>query len=397
MTAQESPPLAGRVGEIRKTAIREMYDLAERQGGDLVRLEIGEPDFDTPNHIVDAALEAARDGATHYTSNAGILPLREAIAEKSRREHDLDVDPDEVVVTAGASEAILLTLLAVADDGDDVVLPTPAWPQYRMQIQLADATPIEVPMDETDFELDVDRVIDAMTDETACVILNSPSNPTSQIYDPDAVERVVEAAADRDAYVILDEVYASLDYEGDGRSLAADLDAENVVVINAFSKQYAMTGWRLGWLSGPESVVESAKKLHPGTTTCASSVSQHAGIAALTGPQEPIEEMAEAFAERRDYVVERVEEIPALSGPEPEGGFYAFVDVSALEGSCFDVAKRLLENYGVVTVPGEGFGAGGEGYLRLSFANSLERLEVGFDRIEQMVVDELESATQEQD
>ncbi|MFB6155960.1 MAG: pyridoxal phosphate-dependent aminotransferase [Haloferacaceae archaeon] len=393
MTSQESPPLADRVGTIEKTAIRTMYDLAEEKGDDLVRLEIGEPDFDTPEHIVDDALEAARGGATHYTSNAGILPLREAIAEKSRREHDLDVDPDDVVATAGASEAILLTLLAVAEAGDDVVLPTPAWPQYRMQIRLAGADPVEVPMDETGFDLDVERVVDAIGEETACVILNSPSNPTGRVYDAEPVERIVDAAAAADAYVILDEVYASLDFTGDGRSLAADLDTDNVVVVNGFSKQYAMTGWRLGWLSGPESVVESAKKLHPGTTTCPSSVSQHAGIAALTGPQEPIAEMGEAFRERRDYVVERIDEIPAISAPTPEGGFYAFLDVSALDGSCFDVARRLLSDYGVVSVPGEGFGAGGEGYLRLSYANSLERLEVGFDRIEQMVADELETAS----
>jgi aspartate aminotransferase len=258
-----------------------------------------------------------------------------------------------------------------------------------MQIQLTEATPVEVPMDEAEFGLDVERVVDAVGPETACVVLNSPSNPTSQVYTPDAVAEVVDAAAEHDAYVLLDEVYASLDYAGDGRSLAADLDADNVVVVNAFSKQYAMTGWRLGWLSGPESVVNAAKKLHPATTTCASSVSQQAGIAALTGPQEPFEEMATAFEERRDYVVDRVAEIPEISCPTPEGGFYAFVNVEALDGTSHDVAERLLEEQGVVTVPGAGFGAGGEGHLRVSFATSLERLEVGFDRIEAFVDGEL--------
>ena len=391
MSFRESPPLTGRVTEIEQTVIRTMYDMAEARGGDLVRLEIGEPDFDTPEFIVDTALEAARNGATHYTSNAGIPKLREAIVEKSRRDHDLETSSENVVATAGASEAILLSLLAVAETGDEVVLPTPAWPQYRMQIKLAGATPVEVPMaPETGFDLDVDRVIDALSEKTTCVILCSPSNPTSQVYERDAVAAVVDAAARHDAYVLLDEVYASLDFGGDGRSLAADLTAENVVHINACSKQYAMTGWRLGWLSGPKSVADAAAKLHPGTTTCPSSVTQHAGIAALTGPQDEQAAMHEAFRERRDYVVERVAEIPELSCPTPAGGFYAFVDVRALDGTCFDVAKRLLEAHGVVTVPGAGFGAGGEGHLRVSFATSLERLEVGFDRLERMVRDELE-------
>ncbi len=391
MTASESPSLSERVTSIEPTPIRTMYNLAEEQGGDLVRLEIGEPDFDTPEHIIDAAMEAAHRGGTHYTSNAGIPALREAIAEKSARDHDLAIDPEDVVATAGGTEALLLALLSVAGRGEEVVVPTPAWPQYRMQIKLTDATPVEIPHSATDdFALDVDRVIDAIGDRTACVILNSPSNPTSQVYDPEPVAAVVEAAAKHDAYVILDEVYASLAFDGDGRSLAADLDANNVVHVNACSKQYAMTGWRLGWLAGPESVVNGAMKLHPGTSTCPSSVSQHAAVEALVGPQDAAKEMYRAFEERRDYVRDRVAEIPTLSCPDPEGGFYAFVDVSAFDGSSFDVAKRLCREYGVVTVPGEGFGAGGEGHLRLSFANSLDRLELGFDRIEAMVRDERE-------
>lgn len=390
MDRKESPPLAGRMDKIEKTPIRVMYDLAESRDGDLVRFEIGEPDFDTPEHIVDAALEAAREGETHYTSNAGILELREAIIKKTRRDHDLELQPENVVATAGASEAILLSLFAVAETGDEVVLPTPAWPQYRMQIQFVDATPVEVPLSAAaGFDLDVSSVVDAIGEDTACVLLCSPSNPTSQTYDRNSVTTIVNTAAEYDAYVILDEVYASLDFEGDSRSLAADLDAENVIHINACSKQYAMTGWRLGWLSGPASVADAARRFHPGTTTCASSVSQHAGIAALTGPQDAEEKMYQAFCERRNYVVDRVADIPELSCPIPDGGFYAFIDVRTLSGSCFDIAKRLLEEYDVVTVPGTGFGAGGEDHLRVSFATSLNRLEIGFDRLEQMVRNEL--------
>lgn len=390
MTADRAPGLSSRARSLEQNAIRAMFDLANAQGGDLVRLEMGEPDFDTPEHVIDAATEAARAGGTHYTSNAGLAELRAAIAEKSRRDHGHAVDPELVVATAGASEAILLALLATAGAGDEVVLPTPSWPQYRLQIRLADAAAVEVPLSAADgFDLDADRVIDAMGSDTAAVILNSPSNPTSRVYDRAAVAEVVDAAAAHDAYVLLDEVYASLDFEGDGRSLAADRDAENVVVIDACSKQYAMTGWRLGWLIGSEPVVDAATQLHPGTSTCASSVSQHAGIAALAGPQAPAASMYDAFRERRDYVAGRIDELPGLSASRPEGGFYVFVDVSALHGTGVDVAERLVTDYGVVTVPGEGFGPGGEEHLRLSFANSLERLELGLDRLEELVRDEL--------
>lgn len=390
MDHHESPSLACRVDRIEKTPIRAMYDLAEGRDGDLVRLEIGEPDFDTPEHVVEAALEAARGGETHYTSNAGIPALREAIATKTRRDHDLAIAPENVIATAGATEAILLSLFAVVEAGDEVVLPTPAWPQYRMQIRLVGGAPVEVPLSPASgFELDVDGVENAIDENTACVILCSPSNPTSQTYDRDAVASLVDTAAEHDAYVILDEVYASLSFEGNGHSLAANLDTENVIHVNACSKQYAMTGWRLGWLAGPPSIVDATRRFHPGTTTCASSVSQHAGIAALTGPQDAEERMYTAFRERRDYVLDRIADIPELSCPVPDGGFYAFVDVRALDGSSFDIAERLLEKYDVVTVPGTGFGAGGDGHLRVSFATSRERLRVGFDRIERMVRDEL--------
>ena len=387
---EPSIPLARRVAETDETMIRTMYDLAEQQSGDLVRLEIGEPDFDTPAHIIDAAARAARAGATHYTPNAGVPQLREAIAEKMERDHGLVTDPSEVVAAAGATEALFLTLLTTADVGDEVVVPTPSWPQYRLQVQLVGATPVEVPLAAAEgFALDVDRVVDAIGDETACVVLNSPSNPTSRISDAEVVDEIVEAAAEHDAVVVLDEVYASLDYTGESRSLAAGRASDNVVVNNACSKQYAMTGWRLGWLVAPAHLAAAAIKLHPGTSSCPSSLSQHGAVAALTGPQDDAEAMARAFRERRDYVLQRVEEIPTLSCPTPEGGFYAFLDVRALDGTSFEVATRLIESYGVVTVPGEGFGAGGEGFVRVSFASSMDDLEAGFDRIARMVRDEL--------
>ncbi|MFC7165612.1 pyridoxal phosphate-dependent aminotransferase [Halospeciosus flavus] len=314
--------LTDRVTGIEASKIREMFDLAEEAEGDLVRLEVGEPDFDTPEHVVDAATRAAREGETHYTANAGLPELRAAIADSLATDRDVHVDPDtEVCVTAGGMEALHLTLLCVASDGDEVVVPSPLWPNYFAQARLADATPVEVPLpEETGYALDADRIIEAINDDTAAVMLNSPSNPTGRVHDPADLRAVVEAAADHDAYVVADEVYMGLTYDVDPASVASLVDTDNVVLIDSCSKRYAMTGWRIGWLAGPEEVVSAATKIHESTSSCASSVSQHAAIAALTGPDEVREEMQAAFAERRDLVAERIdaiEESPARRSKVP--------------------------------------------------------------------------------
>ncbi|WP_209019597.1 pyridoxal phosphate-dependent aminotransferase [Halorussus marinus] len=381
-----TPPTAARVDHLERSKIRVMFDLAAEHDGDPVRLHVGEPDFDTPEHVLDAADRAARDGETHYTVNQGIAPLREAVADELARESDVTVSPEQVTVKSGAMEALALGTLAVADPGDEVVIPTPAWPNYYNHAAMAGATPVEVPLSADEgFDLDADRVADAIGDDTAAVILTTPSNPTGRVYDEDAVSEVVDAAAAHDAYVFADEVYGRLTYDESFRGMASYVDhPERVLTVGSCSKTYAMTGWRLGWLAGPQQIVDAVTQLGESTTACSSSVSQHAALAALTGPQEPVAEMKAAFEERRDYVVERVADIDGVSCPRPEGAFYAFLDVSEFEGGSFDVAKRLLEEYGVVTAPGDGFGDAGEGYLRISFANSLDRIETGLDRIEEM-------------
>jgi len=369
-----------------------MYDLANAHSGDLVHLEIGEPDFDTPDHIVEAAATAIREGATHYTSNAGLPELRDAIRATTRQRHGFDLTPDEeIVVTSGAMEALLLAMECVVDPGQRVLIPTPAWPNYWTQVALAEGKPASIPLSEgTGFSLDPIRIIEAMDETTAAIVLTTPSNPTGQVYDQDAVRAVVEAAADQSVYVIADEVYSSLIYDEHPTGIAGYTDAQEwVLTVESCSKQYAMTGWRVGWLAGPADVIAAATKLRESTTACTANVSQHAAIAALTGPQEPAAEMKDAFRERRDYVVDRINAMSYASCPRPEGAFYAFVDISDLEGTSLDVAKRLLYDYGVVTAPGGGFGAAGEGFLRLSFANSLERLEIGLDRFEKIIADEL--------
>ena len=382
------PTPTARVRSCDHSSIRVMFDLAQSSTKDLVRLEVGEPDFDTPAHVIDAAATAARDGHTHYTSNAGLPALRRAIADLLESRFSVPTHADDVLVTTGGMEALHLAVLSTVGPGEELLIPSPGWPNYWMQARLADGVPREVPLSpDTGFALDSDRVVDAMSSNTAAVVLCRPSNPTGRVYDADAVRAVVEAAADNDAYVLADEVYLGLTYDGPSTGVAGLVDdADHVLTVGSCSKQYAMTGWRLGWLAGSSPVVDEATKIRESTTACSSSIAQHAALAALTGPQEPVDAMSDAFERRRDYVVDRIAELDGVDCPRPEGAFYAFLDID-LPGSSLDVAKQLLTEYGVVLAPGGGFGDAGEGRLRLSFAASVDRLEEGFDRIERALSD----------
>ncbi len=377
------PTPTDRVRRTKRSSIRVMFDLAERHDGDLVRLEVGEPDFDTPEHVIDAATRAVREGATGYTSNAGLPECRDAIRDRLAADYDVAYDRDEIVVTVGGMEALHLATLATVSPGEEVVVPGPTWPNYATQASLADGRFREVPMPaETGFDLDADRVIEALSDDTGAVVVTTPSNPTGRVFDPEACRAVVEAAADHDAYVIADEVYLALTYDREPEAIAGYTDRpEHVLTVGSCSKTYAMTGWRLGWLAGDTHLIDEVVKVHESTTACASSIAQHAAIAALSGPQEPVEEMYRAFKRRRDLVVDRVAAIDGLTCPRPEGAFYAFLD-PGIEGGSLPLAKHLLTEHGVVLAPGDGFGETGRGRLRLSFANSAERIEEGFDRIE---------------
>jgi len=359
-----------------------MYDLAESTDRDLVRLEVGEPDFDTPKHVIEAAASAARDGETHYTPNAGTPACRRAIRDAMAADYGVEHDVEEIAVTVGGMEALHLAALAAVGPGEELLYPGPAWPNYETQALLAEGVGVEVPMPaETGFGLDAGRLIERLGPDTAAVVLTTPSNPTGRVFDPEAIRAVVEAAGDHGAYVIADEVYAGLTYDREPRGVAAITGhPEHVLTVGSCSKTCAMTGWRLGWLAGDRSVLEEVIKVHESTTACASSVAQAAAVAALTGPQEPFEEMYDAFERRRDYVVDRIAGIDGLSAPRPEGAFYAFLDPEGVTDS-LSFARYLLEEHGVVLAPGSGFGAAGEGRLRLSFAASMDRLEAGLDRI----------------
>lgn len=365
-----------------RSTIRVMFDLAEAYDGDLVRLEVGEPDFDTPEHVIDAAARAARAGDTHYTPNSGTVECRRAIADALDARYDLQYAVDELVVTVGGMEALLLAVLATVGPGEELVVPGPTWPNYATQAALADAAFVEVPMPaETGFDLDPDRVIDAMSDDTGAVVLTTPNNPTGRVFDPEDCRAVVEAAADHDAYVVADEVYLSLTYDTEPRAVAEYTDyPDHVVTVGSCSKAYAMTGWRVGWLAADPALLEHVITVREATTACPSSVGQAAAIAALTGPQEPFEEMYAAFERRRDLVYDLVQATEGLTCPRPEGAFYAFLDPGVDDS--LDLARFLLREHGVVLAPGNGFGETGRGRLRLSFANSEARIREGFERIE---------------
>lgn len=376
------PTPTERVRACERSQIRVMFHLAERSDRDLVRLEVGEPDFDTPTHITEAAFEAARSGKTRYTSNAGLPDLRRAIATTLERHYGVVHDPDEIVVTTGAMEALHLATLATVAPGEEVLLPSPTWPNYWTQVRLADGVPVEVPMPKPNFDLDAERLRQSMGPDTAAVVVCTPANPTGRVADPDAVRAVVAAAADYDAYVIADEVYASLTYDRDPVGVAALTGhPDHVLTVGSCSKTYAMTGWRVGWLAGDTVVIDECISVREATTACTSSVAQHAAIAALTGPQGPIDDMYDAFERRRDFVADRLAGMDGLTAPRPEGAFYAFIDPDTEEQS-LPLARRLLREEGVVLAPGSGFGTAGSGQLRLSFANSMDRLSEGLDRIE---------------
>jgi len=382
--------LADRATDVDGSEIRVIFERARQHDGDLVRLEIGEPDFDTPQHVVEEAAAAASDGATHYTSTYGVEQLREGIADRISRENEINADASEVLVTAGAIEAITVGLLSVAGPGDEVIVLTPGFANYTAQVELtgADCVQVELPA-ETGFDLDSALVEPYLNDNTAAVVVCRPNNPTGRVYDEADIRELAAMAASHDAYILADEVYESLTFEGTKRSVAAIADdPEYVLSVNSFSKSYAMTGWRVGWLAGPEEVIEAAQVIRQATTLCPSSVSQAAAVAALEGPQEPFEEMAAAYRKRREYVIDRVSEWDHVDCVQPEGAFYAFLDCRAFDDSAMDLSLRLLEEYDVSTTPGTAFGSGGEGFIRLSYATDIEALAKGLDRIEAAIQDE---------
>lgn len=365
-----------------------------RSGVNIIKLNIGEPDFNTPENIRKAAQVAMDNGQTRYTSVPGTQELREAIAQKLLQDNGLRYDPAQICVTTGAKQALIETLLVLVQPGDEVIIPTPCWVSYESMVNIAGAVPVFVPASqnpETRFQLDVAAIRGAVTKRTRAVLINTPNNPTGVVYGQESLQELVDLAAERDLIIIADEIYEKLIY-GDARHCSpASLSDEAMarcVTINGFSKSYAMTGWRLGYLAGPKELVKAVSKLQGHITSCTSSVSQAAGLEALTGPQSSVTVMCQAFDERRKLMQKLCSELPHVTCGEAQGAFYLMPDFSwycgktgngTLLSDSIDLAGYLLDTAHVAVVPGDAFRS--PGCLRLSYSNSTENIQRGMEQI----------------
>jgi aspartate aminotransferase len=381
--------LATRTAEVRESGTVGLMDRARQlraQGEDVVSLAGGEPDFDTPSEAVEEAVRALREGFTHYVSSRGIPELRRAIAEKLHRENGIVYDPDtEIVVTVGAKMALLSAILALVEPGEEVVCFGPAWVSYQPMVALAGGRLVAVPLraEGGRFAFDEEEVRCAITPRTKALLVNTPHNPTGKVFTQGELTFLAGLARERDLVVIADEIYEHIVYDGRRHLSIASLEGmrERTVTVNGFSKAYAMTGWRLGYLAAPAVIASAALALTQQTTTCATSFAQRGAVAALSGGGAAVAAMVAEFGRRRQYLLERLRAIPGVQLVPPEGTFYAFPRLPGGTPSA-EVARRLLEERQVAVVPGSAFGEAGEGFVRLSFSCSLEELSRGLDRLE---------------
>jgi aspartate/methionine/tyrosine aminotransferase len=361
----------------------------EAKGVDVVHLEVGEPDFDTPGNVVEAAVEALESGWTHYGPAQGDPELRQAITTYINTSRDLDYSPDQVVVTPGGKPVMFFLILALLQEGDEAIYPDPGFPIYGSMINFTGAKPVPIALrEENSFELDVDELESLITPRTKLLIINTPANPTGGVLGAEKLRRIAELAVEHDLIVMSDEIYAELIYEGEHVSIATFPGMkERTVILDGFSKTYAMTGWRLGYGIFPPELVPAISRLAVNSVSCTSVSTQRAGIAALTGPQDKVVEFREAFRARRDLIVSGLNAIDGISCVMPKGAFYAFPNITGTGLTSREFADKLLEEYGVAGIAGTSFGAAGEGYLRLSTANSEANLQKALDRVATMVAD----------
>jgi aspartate aminotransferase len=363
----------------------------EAQGRDILHFEIGEPDFDTPVHIKEAAIQALHDGYTHYGPTPGLPILREAIAEVVSTSRGIPIAPDEVIVTPGAKPIMFFTLLAYVQAGDEVIYPNPSFPIYESMINFVGATPVPIPLREAHgFSFDMERFEASLSPRTKLIILNAPSNPTGGIIPTSDLQRIAAAARQRDIMVLSDEIYRGLQYEGSPASIASLPGMQDLtIILDGFSKLYAMTGWRLGYAVANRSVIEHFTKLMANSASCTASFVQMAGVAALRGSQEPSQRMVAAFRRRRDIIVKGLNDIQGLCCATPHGAFYVFPNIHALQRSSAEVAAQLLNEAGIACLAGTAFGSYGEGYLRFSYASSEENIRNMLNKLTQFVSDML--------
>lgn len=360
----------------------------ERQGKEIIHLEIGEPDFDTPQNIKEAAVKALYAGYTHYVPAAGIPELREAIAEYISKTRKIPVDPEEVVVTPGAKPIMFFAILACVERGDEVLYPNPGFPIYESMINFVGAKPVPIPLkEENDFRLDHEYVKAKITKKTKMIILNSPENPTGGVLTKEDLKVIADCIAKRDDVIVLsDEIYSRIIYEGTHESIASLPGMkEKTIILDGFSKTYAMTGWRLGYGVMRKDLAEKITQLMINSNSCTCAFVQLAGVEALKGPQDSVDKMVAEFKKRREIIVSGLNNIKGITCKKPKGAFYVFPNIKGTGKKSKEFSDYLLNEAGVAVLPGTSFGKYGEGYLRISFANSVENIKKALDRISKAV------------
>lgn len=366
------------------------------QGQNIISLNVGEPDFGTPDNIKCGAIKAIVDNFTKYTAGNGIIELRKLIAKKLKEDNNLEYTTDEICATVGAKQAIFNSVMAIAGPGDEVILPIPCWVSYTEMIKFAGAKPVFVPVsEENGYDLDVDAIAKAITPNTRGIIICTPNNPSGAVYSEATLRKLAALAVEHDFYIIADEIYEKLIYDGEKHFSIGSISKEvweHTITVNGFSKAYAMTGWRLGYVASTKEVIDGIKKIQSQTTSATSAISQKAGVAALAGPQHDLQVMVAEFDKRRKYMLQRLAEMPGVTCTTPKGAFYLLPDFSCYFGKKYkgteiknavDFANTLLAAKLVALVPGEAFNIPGK--VRMSYSNSLENLGAAMDRIQKFV------------
>ena len=378
-------PISETVRQLQPSGIRRFFDVANTME-DVISLGVGEPDFDTPWHIREEGIYSLEQGRTFYTSNAGLMELKKEIVRYLDRRFHLPYTPEQVLVTVGGSEAIDIALRSMLDPGDEVIIPEPCFVSYLPCVKMAGGGPVPLPLEEKDqFKLTKEKLLSAISDRTKILVLPFPNNPTGAIMTENELRQIAEIIEERDLFVLSDEIYSELSYQGDHVSIASLPGmAERTIVINGFSKSYAMTGWRLGYAAGPEEIIKQMLKVHQYVIMCAPTTSQYAAVEALRYGDEDVARMRESYDERRRFLVKELNDmgIPCF---EPMGAFYVFPNISRFGMTSEEFATRLLHQEKVAVVPGSAFGGCGEGYLRISYAYSIDNLKLALGKIQNFI------------
>ncbi|GAB4320305.1 MAG: pyridoxal phosphate-dependent aminotransferase [Candidatus Zixiibacteriota bacterium] len=360
----------------------------ERQGRTIVHLEIGEPDFTTPEHIIEDAVNHLRSGMTHYGPSAGLPDVREAIARYVSNTRGVEVTPDRVVITPGAKPIMFFAILALIEQGDEVIYPNPGFPIYESAIRFFGGTPVPIALrEENEFRLDIEELMGLVTERTKLIIINSPQNPTGGILTRGDLEAIGRLVVERDLYLLSDEIYSQIVYDGEFQSVlhAVPEALNHVILLDGMSKTFAMTGWRLGWGVMRPDLAAAVAKLQTNSNSCTATFSQLVIPGALFGPQEPVENMRQEFQRRRDAIVAGLNSIDGITCLKPAGAFYVFPNIKALGMTSKEAADRILQEANVAALAGTSFGKNGEGYLRFSYANSIENIDRGIQQIKDWV------------